>query len=182
MLDIGAKSSAPHSSGAGSADNSAPTKTWSGFIQKARMAPSNSIPMLPIKGNSQFPVLSIMNPNTRGEMMAAKAVPVFIRPLAEPEYLGAISMGIAHKGPTVNSEKKNARLRQIAAPVKLWENSRGIMQAREHRNPITIRLRRALSRLPVRESIAIANHTTQCVAHNAGKKYARREKCRVLQL
>ena len=84
--------------------------------------------------------------------MAAKAVPVFMRPLADPANLGAISMGMAHMGPIVNSEKKKARLKQIAAPDKLCENSNGSIQASEQRKPITTRFRRALLRLPVRES------------------------------
>ena len=76
--------------------------------------------MLPTNGNSQLPVRSMILPASTGEMIAASADPVFIKPLANPENRGAISMGIAHIGPTVNSAKKNARLRKIAAEVKLW--------------------------------------------------------------
>ena len=54
-------------------------------------------------------------PPISGDTIAASADPVFIRPLAEPENFGAISMGIAHIGPIVNSAQKNAPLRQIAA-------------------------------------------------------------------
>ena len=86
-----------------------------GFIQKAMTAPNNSRPMLPTNGSSQLCVLSMIIPPMRGERMAAAAEPVFIRPLAEPEKRGAISMGMAHMGPMVNSAKKNAALRQMAA-------------------------------------------------------------------
>ena len=76
--------------------------------------------------------------------MAASADPVFIRPLAEPENRGAISIGMAHMGPMVNSAKKNAMLRQTAAQVRLCKNRIGTMKASEQRNPKTTRLRRAL--------------------------------------
>src|SRR5436305_259143 len=70
-------------------------------------------------------------------MMAASAEPVFINPLAEPEKRGAMSIGIAHIGPMVNSEKKKARLRQIAAQVRLCKNKIGIMDASDNRKPNT---------------------------------------------
>src|SRR2546430_16445747 len=92
------------------------------------IAPRNSRPMLPRNGSSQFPVLSMTYPKTRGEMMAASADPVFIRPLAEPEKRGAISIGIAHIGPMVNSAKKKATLRQMAAQVRLCRNKIGVMK------------------------------------------------------
>ncbi len=47
--------------------------------------------------------------------MAAKADPEFIKPLADPENQGAMSMGIAHMAPTVNADQKKPRLRKIAA-------------------------------------------------------------------
>src|SRR2546427_10629424 len=109
--------------------------------------PKNSRPILPRNGNSQFPVLSMTYPKTRGEMIAASADPVFIRPLAEPENRGAISIGMAHIGPMVNSAKKNAMLRQMAAQVRLCKKRIGTMKASEQRNPKTTRLRRALSKL-----------------------------------
>src|SRR5665213_542175 len=121
----------------------------SGFIRNARIAPSSSKTIFPRKGNSQFPVLSITNPKTRGEIIAARADPVFIRPLADPENRGAMSIGMAHMGPMVNSEKKKARLRQMAAPVRLWENRIGTVAASEHRKPKTTRSRRAFLRSPV---------------------------------
>src|ERR1700676_153053 len=82
-------------------------------------------------------------------MMAARGDPMFMSPLAEPEYCGAISMGMAHIGPIVNSEKKKAKLRQIATQTRLRTNKIGTIAANEHRNPATTKLRRALMRLPV---------------------------------
>src|SRR6185437_1124548 len=124
-----------------------------GFIQKAAMEPRKSRTMLPRKGNSQLLVLSITTPKTMGERMAAKADPKFMSPLADPENWGAISIGIAHIGPTVNSEKKKPRLRKIEPDVRLWENKIGIMQAREQRKLITTRSRRALLKFPVLRKI-----------------------------
>ena len=95
-----------------------------GFIQKARIEPSRSNPMLPRNGNSQFPVLSITYPAISGEIIAARAEPVFISPLAEPEKRGAISMGMAHMGPIVNSEKKKAPLRQRQPSKIMQEKNR----------------------------------------------------------
>src|SRR5258706_11025897 len=105
-----------------------------GFIKKAKTEPMSSSPMLPRNGNSQFPVLSITYPETRGEMIAASADPLFIRPLAEPEKRGAMSMGIAHMGPIVNSAKKKAKLRQRAAEVTLCKNKIGAMKISDPRN------------------------------------------------
>src|SRR5258707_902894 len=105
--------------------------------------------MLPRNDRLQFPVLSMMYPPTSGETMAAAADPTFIRPLAEPEKRGAISMGMAHMGPMVNSAKKNAALRQRAAIFRSCTYRIGSIQPREHRKPATTRLRRAVFRLPV---------------------------------
>src|SRR5579884_1982094 len=74
---------------------------------------------------------------------------MFIRPLAEPENRGAISMGIAQKGPMVDSAKKNAALRQRATSVKLWESNTGTMNNNDQRKPPMIMSRRALLRSPV---------------------------------
>src|ERR1700727_789175 len=82
-------------------------------------------------------------------MMAARGDPTFMRPLADPENRGAISMGIAHIGPIVNSEKKKARLRQIAAAETLCTKKMRSMHPNEQRKPPTTRLRRALFRFPV---------------------------------
>src|SRR6266852_2886928 len=105
--------------------------------------------MLPRNGRLQFPVLSMMYPPTSGETMAAAADPTFIRPLAEPEKRGAMSMGMAHMGPMVNSAKKNAALRQMATVTRLWDNKIGTMKASESRKPTITRLRRALLLSPV---------------------------------
>src|SRR3954462_15589268 len=84
----------------------APASSSSGFMKNARKQPQNSSAMLPANGMFQLPVLSMTYPNTMGERIAASADPVFISPLADPENRGAMSMGIAHIGPTVNSAKK----------------------------------------------------------------------------
>src|SRR5208282_6850780 len=103
----------------------------SGFIQKAMMEPRKRRPMLPRKGSCQLPVLSMTKPATVGERMAARAEPLFIRPLAVPENFGAMSMGMAHMGPMVNSEKKKAELRQRAATLRSWMKTIGSMKASE---------------------------------------------------
>src|SRR5579859_4365074 len=89
------------------------------FIQSATIAPNKRNAIVPRKGNSQLPVRSMIMPAKTGEMIAASADPEFIKPLAKPENFGAISMGIAHIGATVNSAKKKARLRKMTAEVKL---------------------------------------------------------------
>jgi len=124
-----------------------------GFIQNARIDPKSNRPMLPRNGRFQFPVLSMTYPKIRGEIMAAKGDPIFMRPLAEPEYSGAISMGIAHIGPIVNSEKKKATLRQIAASIRLRTKRIGIIAVSEQRKPPITKLRRAVLRFPVMISI-----------------------------
>jgi hypothetical protein len=87
-----------------------------------------------------------MKPNTTGERIAANADPVFMIPLAEPEYRGAISIGIAHIGPIVISAKKNAPARAIASVVRSLVKKSGIIQTNEQRKQITTRLRRACLR------------------------------------
>src|ERR1700736_6758414 len=87
-------------------------------MAKANTAPTTMSPMEPKKGQSQLPVTSMIQPPTTGLKIAASAEPVFISPLAVPEYLGAISIGIAHIGPIVISAKKNPRLRHTAATVE----------------------------------------------------------------
>src|ERR1035437_2271169 len=103
-----------------------------GFIQNAAIEPRNNKTILPMNGSSQLFVLSTTYPKISGERIAANADPVFMKPLAEPEYRGAISIGIAHMGPTVNSVKKNAMLRQTVARVRSCRNSNGTINASEH--------------------------------------------------
>src|SRR5258708_6020389 len=81
--------------------------------------------------------------------MAASGDPIFMRPLAEPENLGAMSIGIAHIGPMVNSEKKKAKLKQIAADETLWTKKMISMQANEQRKPPTTKFLRAFFKSPV---------------------------------
>src|ERR1700719_3276842 len=87
-------------------------------MAKAHTAPTTINPMEPIKGQSQLPVTSMIQQPTTGLKIAASAEPVFMSPLAVPEYLGAISIGIAHIGPMVISAKKNPRLKATAATVE----------------------------------------------------------------
>src|SRR5690349_6352812 len=90
-----------------------------------------------------------MNPNTTGDTIAANAEPVFIMPLAVPEYLGAISIGIAHIGPMVNSAKKKPALSAIAATVRLCVNKMGIIEAQHRTIIMATRFRRATLRFLV---------------------------------
>ena len=71
-----------------------------------------------MKGKSHRPVASIAIPNTTGEMMPAKPKPKFMKPAAEPENSGVISIGAAHIGATISSAQKNAALRQMADTVR----------------------------------------------------------------
>src|SRR5580704_15992572 len=109
------------------------TSVSPGFIQSATMEPRNSNAMLPRNGSVQLFVLSITYPKTKGETMAASAEPVFMRPLAEPEKLGAISIGIAHIGPIVSSEKKNPKLRQMVTQARSCKNIIGSVATTEQR-------------------------------------------------
>src|SRR6202030_4171330 len=58
------------------------------FIQSAIIAPNKRNAMVPRKGNSQLPVRSMIMPAKTGEMIAARAEPEFIKPLAKPENFG----------------------------------------------------------------------------------------------
>ena len=86
--------------------------------------------MLPMNGNSQLPKRSIRYPDNTGQMIAASAEPVFIMPLAVPEYSGAISIGIAHIGPIVISAKKKPALRLSTEIVRSWVNRIGNSDSR----------------------------------------------------
>src|SRR5215471_6524732 len=121
--------------------------------------------MLPRNGRFQLLVHSITYPATSGDTAAASADPTFIRPLAEPEYRGAMSMGMAQKGPMVNSAKKNAAARQEATKFSWCDLTKGdteasqsalrtgSINAKESRKQTTMILRRALLRSPVRRRI-----------------------------
>ncbi len=58
-------------------------------------------------------------------MIAASAEPVFIMPLAVPEYCGAMSIGIAHIGPIVISAKKKPAERHAIDRYRLCVNISG---------------------------------------------------------
>ena len=57
--------------------------------------------------------------------MAAKAEPVFMMPLAVPEWSGAMSIGTAHIGPMVISAKKKPADRLSAEITRSWLNIMG---------------------------------------------------------
>src|SRR5271168_5070929 len=82
--------------------------------------------MLATNGSCQFPVRSMIKPETTGLMMAANAEPQFMMPLAVPEWSGAMSMGVAHIGPIVISAKKKPAERNNMEIFKLCVNINGI--------------------------------------------------------
>src|ERR1700722_15250852 len=94
-------------------------------MAKANTAPTTISPIDPMKGQSQLPVTSMIQPPTTGLKIAASAEPMFMNPLAVPEYFGAMSIGIAHMGPMVSSAKKKPRLKQIGAMVDTGTNNIG---------------------------------------------------------
>src|SRR5579863_6390030 len=98
-------------------------------MAKANTAPTSIRPIDPMKGQSQLPVISMIQPPTTGLKIAASAEPMFMNPLAVPEYFGAMSIGIAHMGPMVSSAKKKPKLKQMAATVESWTNNIGSSEA-----------------------------------------------------
>src|ERR1700730_8966138 len=85
---------------------SASTNFLSGCMVNERATPSKRRPIETAKGKIQFPVKSTIAPKASGDTIAAIADPVFINPLAVPEYCGAISIGIDQIGPITSSRKK----------------------------------------------------------------------------
>src|ERR1700722_4355918 len=86
-------------------------------------------------------------------MMAASAEPEFMMPLAVPECSGAMSMGVAHIGPMVISEKKNPAERNTKEIPPLWVNISGTSDSMDksmqtdtmelrasRRSPLTLRI------------------------------------------
>ena len=104
--------------------------------------------------------------------MAASADPVFIRPLAEPENRGAMSMGMAHIGPIVNSEKKKAALRQRAAPVRLCMNRMGVMDSDGTQKAGDNQVAARLVAVAGGHQDAIAEDSADEITQHAGEKYA----------
>ena len=98
-------------------------------MAKANTAPTTISPIDPMKGQSQFPVTSIIQPPITGLRIAANAEPMFMNPLAVPEYFGAMSIGIAHMGPIVISAKKKPKLKAMAAMVGSCMNNTGSSEA-----------------------------------------------------
>src|SRR6202451_1649499 len=109
--------------------------------------------MLPTKGSCQLPVRSIMKPDTTGLMMAASAEPEFMMPLAVPEWLGAMSMGVAHMGPMVISEKKKPAESNSSEKSALCVNINGTSDSIEKNMQTDTMELRARRRLPERLSI-----------------------------
>ena len=110
---------------------------------KHRIEPARITPIEKMKGKIQFPVRSTTMPKISGETIAASAEPVFISPLAVPANLGAMSMGMAHIGPMVNSAQKKPALSDREITLMSRENNSGTME-RQHRAIITAtRLRRS---------------------------------------
>src|SRR5215831_9204663 len=118
-------------------------------MAKHNTAPNSNNAIEPTNGQVHWPVLSMMYPNTTGETIAAKADPVFIMPLAVPEYFGAISIGMAHIGPIVNSAKKKPALNASATHLMSCVNRIGVSETQHNTIMIATKLRRATFRLPV---------------------------------
>ncbi len=101
-----------------------------------------------MNGRSQRPVMSMISPNTTGEIMPARPKPKFMKPEAVPEYWGAMSIGTAQIGATINSAKKNAPERHRVMVSRSVVNSTGSMKAKAPRKPTTMTLTRAWRRRP----------------------------------
>jgi len=86
-------------------------------------------------------------------MMAANAEPVFMMPLAVPQWLGAMSMGVAHIGPIVISEKKKPAERNNTEKFKLCVNINGISDSIDKNMQTDTMELRARRRFPERLSI-----------------------------
>src|SRR5580704_13238120 len=102
--------------------------------------------MLPTKGSCQLPLRSMMKPDTTGLMMAASAEPEFMMPLAVPERLGAMSMGVAHMGPMVISEKKKPAESNSRDKSPLCVNINGISDRIEKKMQTDTMVQRARRR------------------------------------
>src|ERR1700722_54880 len=130
---------------------SVPSSNWlSGRIRDASKTPTPMSTMLPTNGSCQLPVRSIIKPETTGLRMAANAEPEFIIPLAVPQRLGAMSMGVAHIGPMVISEKKKPPDRNNKEIPRLWVNINGISDSMDRNIQTDTMELRARRRLPVR--------------------------------
>src|SRR6266566_42718 len=121
----------------------------SGCMANVNAAPTNISNIEPTNGQVQWPVLSTIYPNTTGETIAASAEPVFIMPLAVPEYLGAMSIGIAHIGPIVNSAQKKPALSASATSLMLSVKRIGIRETQQSTIITATRFRRAMLRFLV---------------------------------
>src|SRR5260370_32231159 len=121
-------------------------------MRKAQTTPLNSSPIDIRNGRYQLQVRSITEPATKGETIAASAEPVFINPLAVPEYFGAISIGTDQIGPITSSAKKKPLDRQSATTVMSCMKRIGNNEPSAPANPSTMTLSRAKRTLPVRRN------------------------------
>src|SRR5689334_21202975 len=121
----------------------------SGCIRNALTAPSISTPIAMTNGSCGSPVTSVTQPATTGDRIAARAEPEFIRPDAVPEYLGAMSIGIAHIGPITISAKKNPAERHTATNTLSLVCRIGSSERRAPTKPNTAAPTRALRTLLV---------------------------------
>src|ERR1700730_3347027 len=117
---------------------------------KAPPAPRSRRPRDPMNGTCQFPVRSVRYPKAAGDSTAATADPVFMKPLAVPEYFAAMSIGIAHIGPMTSSAQTNAPARLNTITVRSRVVKIGNRNRAELRKPATTTLRLAFCRSPVR--------------------------------
>src|SRR5439155_25647257 len=89
-----------------------------------------------------------------GDTIAASADPLFMRPLAVPEYLPAMSIGIDHIGPITISAEKSDAVRHGTTTRRSCVPKIGSRNMNAPRKPATTTSRRALCRSPVRRRIA----------------------------
>jgi hypothetical protein len=118
----------------------------SGCIRNASTAPASIKAMVPMNGHVHWPVLSTIKPNTTGETIVANADPVLIMPLAVPEYFGAMSIGMAHIGPIVNSAKKKPALSATVTILMSVVNRTGTNEMQHSVIMMATRFRRAMLR------------------------------------
>src|SRR5215831_1574102 len=82
--------------------------------------------------------------------MPAVPKPKFIMPLADPEYLGAMSVGTAQIGPTMSSMEKKSKRQRERRDVDVVNQHHRNQEQKAASIPITMMLRRAAARSPVR--------------------------------
>src|SRR5262249_9465758 len=111
-----------------------------------KAAPISMRAIDPMNGQVHWPVLSTIPPKASGETIAANAEPVFIMPLAVPEYFDAMSLGMAHIGPIVNSRKKYHAHSATATTTRSCENRIGTSETQQNTIMTATSPRRAILR------------------------------------